>query len=372
MRFFSCLLLLFLLYSCQKDKNTPSNESSYVETLEGEVLTHQSENSKVNNRVWQGIPSIEVDKNGFIYVVWYTGGQDEGPGNYITVSISKDFGQTWEPNAIVINPNTIPNRFFDPCLWKDNKGEIYLSWSKSKGYWDGKGGVWYSRIRYKDSIKYSLPKRLADGVMMNKPSLTLNGKSILYPISIWKKKSGTLLYKSDLMIENGLPPLFQQVSNIDISEELRTFDEHQVIQLIDNSYLMFIRCLDGIRYTKSKDLVSWSAVQNFTALGSTTPSRFSLTRLKSGRIALVMNCSTSRSNLRIFLSDDEGVSWKYSMLLDPRYGVSYPDLTQDSKGNIYIVYDYDRFKEMKINVLSFKESDILSNRVEAIKKYTLK
>ena len=31
---------------------------------------------------------------------------------------------------------------FDPCLWHDPEGRLWLFWTQAAGHWDGRGGVW--------------------------------------------------------------------------------------------------------------------------------------------------------------------------------------------------------------------------------------
>ena len=42
------------------------------------------------------------------------------------------------------------------------------------------------------------------------------------------------------------------------------------------------------------------------------------------------------------LSEDEGKTWKYKLLLDERVYVSYPDAKEADDGYIYITYDRER------------------------------
>ena len=43
-------------------------------------------------RAWQGIPSIEATSNERVWIVWYSGGRDEGPYNYLLMATSGDGG----------------------------------------------------------------------------------------------------------------------------------------------------------------------------------------------------------------------------------------------------------------------------------------
>ena len=43
-------------------------------------------------------------------------------------------------------------------------------------------------------------------------------------------------------------------------------------------------------------------------------------------------------------------------MLDEREGVSYPDVAQDQKGKIYIVYDRNRYTDREILMAVIRES----------------
>ena len=70
-----------------------------------------------------------------------------------------------------------------------------------------------------------------------------------------------------------------------------------------------------------------------------------------------------RSQLTAYLSCDDGKTWSKQLLLDERDGVSYPDVAQDDNGDIYIIYDYNRYKDMEILMAVIRETE--DNGLEA-------
>ena len=74
---------------------------------------------------------------------------------------------------------------------------------------------------------------------------------------------------------------------------------------------------------------------------------------------------TGRNNLTAFLSDDGGETWKYTLLLDERSGVSYPDVVEDEDGTFYIVYDYDRFDTGQMFLATVTEEDIMAGKFQS-------
>ena len=74
------------------------------------------------SRLWQGIPGIERTYGGRFWRCFFSGGNDEGPDNYVAVEISDDACDTWsEPIVVIDPPGNV--RAFDPCLWRTPSNE---------------------------------------------------------------------------------------------------------------------------------------------------------------------------------------------------------------------------------------------------------
>ena len=65
------------------------------------------------------------------------------------------------------------------------------------------------------------------------------------------------------------------------------------------------------------------------------------------------------------LSEDDGKTWPYTLLLDERNDAAYPDAKEGEDGYIYAVYDWERVKEREILMAKFTEEDILKGQVES-------
>ena len=78
-----------------------------------------------------------------------------------------------------------------------------------------------------------------------------------------------------------------------------------------------------------------------------------------------------RNNLTALLSEDDGKTFPYSLLLDERNKVSYPDCAEGKDGFLYIVYDRERGSKnqreeksaKEILLAKIKEEDILCGRL---------
>ena len=91
------------IFSISTDKKVSA--ASLTETP-GEIIVNP-EGYGVNERLWQGIPSVEVTKNGRIWVSYFTGGEKEpAPENCVAYAYSDDNGKTWnDPFFVVVHPS---------------------------------------------------------------------------------------------------------------------------------------------------------------------------------------------------------------------------------------------------------------------------
>jgi len=167
--------------------------------------------------------------------------------------------------------------------------------------------------------------------------------------------------KSNVYISRDKGQTFSLYGQADVPN--RNFDEHMVVERKDGRLLMLVRAIYGIGKSCSYDGgKTWTPGED-SGLGGPC-SRFFIRRLKSGRILLVNHYHfKGRNNMTAMLSEDEGESWKGFLLLDERDQVSYPDGTEDEDGNIYIIYDRERYGAKEILMAKVTEEDILAGKI---------
>jgi hypothetical protein len=68
------------------------------------------------------------------------------------------------------------------------------------------------------------------------------------------------------------------------------------------------------------------------------------------------------------LSEDDGISWKYSLLIDSRE-TSYPDAVESADGTIFMVHDCHRVGFKEILCSRFTENDIINGVVTDYDSY---
>lgn len=314
-----------------------------VEVIKTVIINDKKELEKFNSchRVWQGIPGIVRTKGGRTFVTFYSGNTCEYYGNFAVVIKSDNDGEFGEP--IVATFREGRTRCFDPVLWIDPLGRLWFIWSVMND------DLVYASIcddPDADDIVFGEEFALGTGIMMNKPVVLSTGEWI-FPIAVWKQDcnvgipltapngSGAFVYKST---DNGKS--FTKIGGVDVPG--RTFDEHMIVEKENGVLWMLVRCKGGIGESYSYDRGrTWSRGQ-MTSLGG-PDSRFHITRLRSGRILLINHHKfTGRNNLAAFLSEDDGKTFPYMLMLDERENVSYPDAMEADDGYVYVTYDRER------------------------------
>jgi predicted neuraminidase len=326
-----------------------------------------------DQRRWQGIPGIERAPGGRLWATWYSGGEGEGPGNYVLLVTSADGGRTWSAPQRVVHPPVLECRCFDPCLWCDPRGRLWHFWAQSYGFYDGRAGVWAAHCDDPDAqhLYWSVPMRLCNGVMMNKPIVLSSGEWCL-PAAVW---GAVEPLRAELAAE--------RFSNLVISTDAgehwalrgcadvpnRTFDEHMLVERRDGSLWMLARRSDGIGEAVSTDRgFTWPAASAPVLAGPNA--RFFIRRSRSGRLILVNHARTdARSHLTAWLSEDDGHTWAGGLLIDERTGVSYPDGAGAPDGSLYVIYDHNRgdrwalARDREILLAVIHEEDILAGQL---------
>ena len=313
-------------------------------------------------RMFQGIPAIERAPNGRLWAAWYGGGVTEDRHNYIVLDTSGDDGKTWQ-RALLLDPDRDgPWRAFDPCLWHDPAGKLWLFWAQRP---DGRPADCMA-IATADSghaaATWTAPRRVFEGIMMNKPLATPDQRWLM-PAAVWFSNDSARVFMS---ADQGAT--FTRLGAANVPElKDRNCDEHMLVPRKDGSLWMLVRANYGIGESTSTDGgKTWGGVQPSGIPHPVT--RFFIRRLASGKLLLVRHNPPAehakvRSHLTAFLSDDDGKTWNGGLLLDERHGVSYPDGVQAPDGTIRIIYDFNRVTDKQILMARFTEEDVLQKRL---------
>ncbi len=330
-----------------------------------------------STRIFQGIPGIERAPEGRLWATWYGGGKGEGPDNYAMLVTSDDDGATWSGLKMVIDPEN-DVRAFDPCLWSDPTGRLWFFWMQGWSLWDGRSGVWAVVTENPDSENptWSAPRRICDGIMMNKPTVLSTGEWLL-PVAIWGIDPILLKpeYQRDPLphekganaicsVDEGKTWTFLGGSNV----KDRACDEHMFVEKKDGTLWALVRTKYGIGESFSQDRgKTWVGDGPSKTVTHIPHARFFIRRLASGKLLLVKHDPPNkkdRSHLKAFLSDDDGATWYGGLLLYQAKYCSYPDGVQAPDGRIYIIHDFERHAPgaRRIFMATFTEEDIIAGK----------
>ncbi len=332
-------------------------------------------------RNWQGIPAIEITDGGRLWASWYAGPVQEGKrGNFIVLATSDDDGATWSPPVVVFDSSTFFNATsWDPSLWKDAQGNLFFSVTRSMELNKEKVGLtsWFFKAQNPEDpfTSWGEATLKAKGVALNKPTFLKNG-NILQPVDVRHGKDGFTNLEWNISKDGG--KTFEEYSKVPFSESAHKgfgnhdakrknfMCEHQLVERKDGTLWMLTRTVYGLAEASSKDGgKTWIDFKPYREKFCVN-TRFYLGKLKSGNLILVANDhEKSRSNMTVFLSEDDGETWGYKLVLDERGAVSYPDATQSKEGYIYIAYDRGRYapNEQEILFAKITEADIKAGKL---------
>lgn len=342
-------------------------------------------------RRWQGIPSIEVSKQGRIFINFYSGQDAEVGGNIMMLCTSDDGGESFSSCTAVVEHPDPACRIYDPNLWLAPDGRLWMFYTQARGFNDGRSGVWavICNDPDADTLTWSAPRRIANGIMMNKP-LIMKNQEWLFPCAIWCDASGSIPAERHGLENEQFSNVYSSVDegktivlkgHADVPN--RSFDEHMLVEKKDGTLWMLVRTFDGIGESFSYDGgATWTPGRKSHIDGPC--SRFHIRRLKSGRLLMInhyqfdqridvediMNQGNvkswkGRSHLTAMLSEDDGQTWPYTLLVDERNEVSYPDAAEANDGYIYVTYDWERVKQREILMAKFTEEDILQGKLSS-------
>jgi len=287
------------------------------------------------------------------------------------LATSGDDGATWS-NVVTVVDVPGPVRCFDPCLWHDPDGRLWFFWAQGYTHWDGRAGVWAIVTENSGDPEpdWSEPRRICDGIMMNKPTVLSTGDWLL-PVSIWALNpkvsdpahahsidaaTGSHVYAST---DRGETWTLRGTS--DVKE--RSCDEHMLVERKDGTLWKLVRTQYGVGEAVSNDAgTTWQVMGPSESVKHIPHARFFIRRLASGKLLLVRHNPPDmkvRTHLTAFLSDDDGQTWTGGLVLDARE-CSYPDGVQAPDGSIYIIYDHERKRAKQILMAVFTEEDILA------------
>ncbi len=333
-------------------------------------------------REFQGCPTIAVTKGGRIFLGWYSGGDREPHmDNYNLLIYSDDKGKTWSAPVVII-PSCKERlvHALDIQLWINPRGELCVFWVQnnvekadnqedSVEFKDNKPYVTYCNYRFTDfehaewcmicsnpdadTLSFGEPRYIDKGFLRCKPVVLKSGRQLYFNYD-----QNSTSYGYSISDDDG-----KTVTHMYGATKISTnFDESMAYEMADGTIRMLARTkldVGELAQSFSNDGgITWSDAE---LSGIDAPdTRFFVARTPSGRVLLINNdARDSRRNMTVYLSEDDGKTWKYKRSIDPRGGLSYPD-ADFHDGRIFVTYDRGRTSEKEILFVSFTEDDIMN------------
>ncbi len=328
------------------------------------------------SREFQGCPSLAVTRGGKIYAAWYAGGFCEPHmDNYNLLVRSDNGGETWsEPILVIPSSRASCIHALDIQLWLDPCGALHVFWVQNNvrpvpdnmpPRLEGQPLVAVDGYLFDDFIHseweivcadpdaeapvFSAPHKVYDGFLRCKPLVLKDGRQLHFA---YDQICGC--YGYNLSQDGGK----SFTRHYGAKKLATTFDEGMAYETENGKIRLLARSSVGeLAQTYSEDAVHWTPAVRSGIVSA--DSRFFVSRMPSGRILLICNDHPSlRTNMTACLSEDDGKTWKYKLLIDGRLDVSYPDA--DFYGDtIYLTYDRERCGAKEILFLALTEEKIM-------------
>lgn len=318
-------------------------------------------------RMWQGCPTIARTAGGRLFAGWYSGGSAE-PSlyNYNLLICSDDDGMSW--SQILLTVDSLPEKSLqalDIELWLDPAGKLWLFWVQrdhkqlpvtSPGHLN----TWAIVCNDPDAptLCWSEPRFIAPGFLRCQPTVLSDRRWVLCAYN-WSCQC----YQYQESCDEGKS--FHMCCG---GKKVPTaFDESMIWERRSGELVMFARPDKNIGFTARSISTdggkSWSDGE---LTGIPNPaSRFYIRRLRSGRLLYLGNIhDRQRINMTAMLSEDDGATFPYRLLLDPR-DTSYPDAVEGDDGTLYLIWDRGRCYFNEIVFARLSENDILAGEIKA-------
>ena len=303
----------------------------------------------LENRTWQGVPTIAVTAGGRLFASWVSGGSAEPRvENYDTFAYSDDGGKSWTELAVIDTQKSTDknkkSKVNDAQMWVDNDTNtlyVFYELSGVESNFEKNSAVWCFTIKNPDAApaewEFSEHRYCFPGLLRNNITVLSDGTWIAAP-NYYMDGRFSVVYAST---DKG--NTWQERGKAYIPQALN-FDETVVTELSDGTLWMTVRTARSYIY----ESFSFDKGETWTigvASRMRNPSsRFQFFRTASGALCGVWNDDSSeRIDLKVALSYDDGKTWTKPLMIY-RKNSTYPDFSIDSNGVIHLIFDSGRYK----------------------------
>lgn len=314
------------------------DDPSFLDTL---VHKESTETYQPSSRKFQRMPSILWVGNR-VYAAWTAGGITEPHrDNHVVLAVSDDRGETWIDPYIIFDHMEQDRHTTLPMLWMNPQGQVVLSVvsqytkfivSDNADAADIRDVKWSKVQQCTTPSTYTKPVTLSNGVSLKTGNFVADRTYV--PVSI--SAPGSFIWEVLSYIQS-------------TAGNNKIWNESQIVEHSDGR-LEFLGRIEQSNFNGGMER-SWSYDGGTTWTDTeydlpepyrATSARFVYSKLKNGNFIMIKNDSASdnrRTNLVILMSEDEGKTWPYRLMLDDRDALSYPDFSEHEDGTLAIIYD---------------------------------
>lgn len=298
--------------------------------------------------------SICTLPSGDILAIWYAGTREGSADVALFTSRLVDAGGNWTAPHLAMNRemagdelDRVIKKIGNAVVFPDRSGNLWMVYvSVSVGGWSG------SALNVKSSqdegLTWSESHRLTinpffnlGSLVRNKPIYADDGRiglpvyhemALKYPQTLWLTPGpgGTI---ADYRVRN--------------HSSKAGLIQPALVPLKDDRMLMMLRDHGDERRLRTaySDDNGWNWAPTAPSGLPNPDSAVDALRLRDGRIVLVYNdAEHGRENLRLAVSDNEGLTWRTGATLESTDAMeySYPSLAEDGQGRIHLTYTWRR------------------------------
>lgn len=331
------------------------------EKLPKYIVLNPDDTVSEKHRAWQGCPTIARTKGGRLFAGWYTGGLFEPCiHNYNVLIQSDDNGETWSaPMMAIYSDYEAMHRNIDIQLWVDERNRLWVMWQHSPFYEDSKPATIKTPFDFgyhkeftgvealvcndpdAKELIWEAPRVVCGGFLRNQPIVRHNGDYV-FPAYDWVHSDHYVLRISKDGGRTFEDVIACRKPQNNVFDETMAYEVGHRLCLLARTNLGYY-----LESHSDDDGATWSEPIEYQKAPSTRPY---IGRLSSGQLVYVRSVSdTERQGMKVCLSEDDGATWPYELVLDTRENLSYPDLVEGENGELYVMYDRERDNRLHLN-----------------------
>jgi predicted neuraminidase len=309
------------------------------------------------------VSSIAPLSDGRMAAVWYAGSR-EGAAD-VTIYFSELSRTNWSKPRVLLDAAASRRelgrwvkKLGNPVLFRDSTHRLWLFYASVAA-----GGWSTCSLNYKTSTDggstWSRSEKLILSPLFNlthnvkNKALLLDDGSFLLPIY-----SELIRKQSDVLrVRPGGDGIGYQVERMTHSGRAI---QPALIPLGGTRLVALFRNMQGGPLLSSASADTGQTWTGLKSLAQQNPDAgLDAIRLDSGALLAALNGGTNRATLGLFLSEDEGMTWRLARALENQPGreYSYPSMARDDAGNIHLSYTFERrrIKHQRFNEAWIRE-----------------